>query len=69
MGWITTDDVLSEVWRRLLEFANLDITIESIIKRHGPALTKSTEQNYKKQAKRIIDFIEEGWRDVVEKKE
>ncbi len=53
MEWVTTDNVYEEVWRRLLEFANLDIAVDSIEEIHGPAQTPSLKQNYKKQASQI----------------
>lgn len=53
MEWITTGDVEAEVWRRILEFANLDIAFEEIATRHGPSNNNKTKANYEKQAKQI----------------
>lgn len=50
MHWIVTDNIYTETWRRLLEFANLELTIEELERRHGAATTKSIKQNYIKQA-------------------
>lgn len=51
MLWIVTDDIYAETWRRLLEFANLDLTVDQIEKRHGKPSSKSQVENYKKQAR------------------
>lgn len=53
MEWITTSDVVAEAWRRILEFANTDLALETIRHRHGAAANKSDQQNYKKQAQQI----------------
>jgi hypothetical protein len=53
LEWITTSDVVTEAWRRILEFANTDLALEAITQRHGAAATKSAQQNYKKQAQQI----------------
>lgn len=50
MRWIVTDDIYVETWRRLLEFANIELTLEEIARRHSPPATKSARQNYSKQA-------------------
>ena len=50
MRWIVTDDIYAETWRRLLEFANIELTMDEIARRHGKAITKSQTDNYKKQA-------------------
>lgn len=52
MEWIVTDNIRRETWRRLLEYSNIDITIDEIAKRHG-AITAKTAQNYKKQAEQV----------------
>lgn len=51
--WITTDDVSNEAWRRILEFANLDFSIDRISKLHGISTNSSMKSNYKKQAQQI----------------
>lgn len=50
MRWIVTDDIYVETWRRLLEFANIELTLEEIARRHGTPTAKSAKQNYLKQA-------------------
>ena len=50
MQWIVTDDIYAETWRRLLEFSNIDLTIDEIVRRHGEPLTNSDSNNYRKQA-------------------
>lgn len=52
MTWITTDNVSAEAWRHLLEYANHELAVEAIIKRHGPPNNKSLP-NYKKQAQQL----------------
>lgn len=52
MEWITCEDTYEESWRRLLEFANLDIAFEHIEKLHGKANNK-TKSLYTKQSKQI----------------
>jgi len=51
--WIVTDDVYRETWRRLLEFTNIDLTVDAIVRRHGAPTSSSIEANYKKQAKQV----------------
>lgn len=53
MDWITCQDIQGETWRRLLEFANLDFTLDRIERFHGAESSKSISQNYKKQAGQI----------------
>ncbi len=53
MAWIVTDDVYAETWRRLHEFANIELTIDALVLRHGVPKTKSMEQAYRKQAQQI----------------
>lgn len=53
MDWIVTDDVYQETWRRLLEFANIELTVNEIERRHGQATSKSLSANYVKQAKQV----------------
>ena len=49
LEWITCENTYEESWRRLLEFANVELAIEAISAIHGPS-TKSTLPNYRKQA-------------------
>lgn len=49
MEWITSENTYEESWRRLLEFANVELAIDAISSIHG-APSKSTLPNYKKQA-------------------
>ncbi len=49
MEWVTSENIYDESWRRLLEFANVELAIEAISSIHGKA-SKSTLPNYKKQA-------------------
>jgi hypothetical protein len=50
--WVTANDVSRETWRRLREFANVDIAADAIAAVHGPP-TPKTQDNYKKQARQI----------------
>lgn len=50
--WVTSNDTTRETWRRLREFANLDIAEEAIARVHGPP-TPQTLDNYRKQARQI----------------
>jgi len=50
MRWIVTDNIYTETWRQLLEFSNVEITINQIIKLHGTPTTNRMRDNYKKQA-------------------
>ena len=52
MAWITTDNVPAEAWRHLLEYANHELAVEAIIKKHGEP-KKNSLANYNKQAKQI----------------
>lgn len=49
MEWITCENTYEESWRRLLEFANVELAIEAISSIYGEP-SKSTYSNYKKQA-------------------
>lgn len=49
MEWVTCENVYEESWRRILEFANIELAIEAIESIHGVA-TNKTQANYKKQA-------------------
>ncbi len=53
MEWIVTDDIRRETWRRLFEFANIDLAIEAIAARHGTPKNSSEKENYKKQAQQV----------------
>ncbi len=35
MVWITTDEISEEAWANLLEFANIEVTMEAIAKNMG----------------------------------
>ena len=50
MRWIVTDDIYSEIWRKLLEFSNIEIAIGEISRRHGLPADNRMRNNYKKQA-------------------
>jgi hypothetical protein len=50
MYWKVTDDIYQETWRHLLEYSNIELTIEEITKRHGDAQSNSQRDNYLKQA-------------------
>lgn len=49
MEWITCENTYEEAWRRLLEYANVELAIAAIESIHGAA-TKKTLPHYKKQA-------------------
>lgn len=51
--WITTENIPTEAWRRVLEFANIDFAIDAITHRHGSPANKSIKEDYKKQAEQI----------------
>lgn len=53
MHWIVTDNIYRETWRRLLEYANVELTVDQIENRHGPANDKSLKANYVKQAEQV----------------
>lgn len=53
MDWIVTENIYQESWRRILEFANIDLAIDEIAKVHGKPTTKGMKSNYKKQAKQV----------------
>lgn len=50
MRWIVTDDIYAETWRQLLEFSNLELTIDVIARRHGEPTSKAHRDNFAKQA-------------------
>lgn len=50
MEWIVTDNIDREVWRRLLEFANIELTLDYIQRKHGPPKNAADKKNYQKQA-------------------
>lgn len=52
MEWVTASDVPGEAWRRLLEYANLDLAQDAIMRVHGPPSANS-RSNYRKQAGQI----------------
>lgn len=49
MEWITCENTYEESWRRLMEFANIELAMDAIENIHGPA-TKTNKANYEKQA-------------------
>lgn len=51
MRWIVTDNIYAETWRNLLEFANVDLTLDTIVRLHGAPKDKSERSNYNKQAR------------------
>ena len=51
MRWIVTDNIYAETWRNLLEFANVDLTMDTIVRLHGQPTDKSARSNYSKQAR------------------
>ena len=51
--WITTENIPSEAWRRILEYANLEFSKSAISDLHGPPINKNLKQNYQKQAQQI----------------
>lgn len=53
MEWVVTDDISSETWSRLLEFANTDVAIRKIAEIHGEPTSSSKRSNYKKQAQQL----------------
>jgi hypothetical protein len=52
MTWVTTDNVSAEAWRHLLEYANHELAVDAIVKKHG-APDKKLLSNYKKQAQQL----------------
>lgn len=50
MRWIVTDDIYAETWRQLLEFSNLELTTDVIVRKHGEPTSKSDRDNLAKQA-------------------
>lgn len=50
MRWTITDDIYAETWRQLLEYSNIELTTDIIIKKHGEAKSKSHSENIAKQA-------------------
>jgi len=50
MRWIVTDNIYAETWRNILEFANVDLTLDAIQRRHGAAQSSGQRANYLKQA-------------------
>ena len=59
MAWITTDNVPAEAWRHLLEYANHELAVEAIIKKHGEP-KKNSLANYKKQANQSVYSASKG---------
>lgn len=51
MRWTITDDIYNETWRQLLEFANLDLTLDVINRRYGSPRSAAEKTNHSKQAK------------------
>lgn len=52
LEWITCENTYEESWRRLLEYANVELAIEAIESIHGKS-TPKTKENYKKQAEQV----------------
>ncbi len=52
MEWITCENTYEESWRRLLEYANIELAVEAIEEIHG-APPSGNYYNYKKQAEQI----------------
>ncbi len=50
MEWVTCESIYDESWRRLLEYANLDIALDRINNIHGEPADKKEAKNYEKQA-------------------
>ena len=50
MRWTVTDNIYVETWRQALEFANAELTIDQITRRHGAPKSTSQARNYEKQA-------------------
>lgn len=50
MHWIVTDDIYGETWRQLLEFSNLDLTTDVIVRNQGNSPSKTHRGNLAKQA-------------------
>lgn len=52
MDWVVTDDIYRETWRRVLEFANVDLTVDEIARQHG-SISEKNRANYQKQARQV----------------
>lgn len=50
MRWTVTDDIYAETWRQLLEFSNIELTTDVLVKKHGEPKSKSHRENLTKQA-------------------
>lgn len=50
MRWTVTDDIFSETWRQLLEYSNIELTTDMLVKKHGEPTSKSHRENLLKQA-------------------
>lgn len=50
MEWITCENTYDEVWRRLMEYANVELATSAIENFHGKAPNKRVAANYRKQA-------------------
>lgn len=53
MHWITTEQPYKESWRRLFEYANIELAIERISVIHGKPKDDSERRNYEKQAQQV----------------
>jgi beta-phosphoglucomutase-like phosphatase (HAD superfamily) len=51
MEWVTCENVYDESWRRLLEYANIELATEAIREIHGEDPKK--EKNYKTKAEQV----------------
>ncbi len=50
MRWTVTDNIYVETWRQILEFANAELTVDRIARRHGAPKSAAHARNYAKQA-------------------
>lgn len=48
--WIVSDDIERETWRRLHEYANIDLATDYLTSRHGAPKDQQEKRNRKKQA-------------------
>lgn len=51
MEWITCENTYEESWRRLLEYANVELATDEIVRIHGES--NNNLSNYKKQAAQV----------------
>jgi hypothetical protein len=53
MEWVVSDDIGRESWRRLQEYANIDLATDYLIGRHGHPKNPREVRNYRKQAEQV----------------